>query len=90
MQAPLPLAVPAKAETRCDKLAVFLKQRPNVWIDARELLSVAGFAAWRTRLSELRKPPYNMQIDNRTRRVASYTESCYRYVPPAQAQESVA
>lgn len=57
-------------------------------IDAHELLAIAGFAAWRTRLSELRKPPYNMRIENWTRRVATperaqrhVTVSSYRYVP---------
>jgi hypothetical protein len=40
-----------------------------VWIDGRELGQVAGSYAWRTRVSELRRPPFVMTIENRQRRV---------------------
>ena len=69
------------------QLAAYLTARPNTWIDAHALLQVAGFAAWRTRLSECRKPPFNLTIENRTRTVNGYRVSEYRLVV---AQERVA
>lgn len=63
------------------QLAAYLQARPNTWIDAHALLQVAGFAAWRTRLSECRRPPFNLTIENRTRRVNGYTVSEYRFTP---------
>ena len=70
-----------------DRLATYFRERPYQWVNAHELLTVAGFAAWRTRLSELRRAPFNMTIQNRQRRVfmtslqAQRTISEYRYVP---------
>lgn len=60
----------------CDRLADYFRSRPDQWIDARQLLPIAGFAAWRTRLSELRKPPYNLDIRNETRRVKKHDINC--------------
>jgi hypothetical protein len=70
-----------------DKLAAYFKACPNQWIDGTELETVAGKYAWRSRVSDVRRAPYNLQIENRqTRRVSSatgepYTISEYRYVP---------
>lgn len=64
-----------------DRLAEFFKARPHQWVHARHLLPIAGFAAWRTRLSELRRAPYSMPIENRTERRAGQVDSFYRYVP---------
>ena len=71
-----------------DRLAAYFRQRPNTWIDAHALVPIAGFAAWRTRLSELRKPPYAMVIENRTHRdrANQITRSEYRFVPAGQAE----
>ena len=66
-----------------EKLAAFFLARPNRWIDAHELLRVAGFAGWRTRVSDLRKPPFNLQIENRWRVQDGYRISEYRLVPAA-------
>ncbi len=73
-----------------EKLADYFTARPGVWIQAREL-EFAGRQAWRTRTSDLRKPPFNMVIENRIRhwhdplRIRpSFTISEYRYVPPAE------
>jgi hypothetical protein len=63
-----------------DRVAAYFRALPNCWINARELTTVGGFAAWRTRVSELRKPPYAMTIENRTRREGGYTISEYRWV----------
>lgn len=54
-------------------LAAYLRARPGRWIDGRELAKVAGAYAWRTRLSETRRPPYNLEIENRQRRVRMQT-----------------
>lgn len=63
------------------RLAAFFAARPNTWVDAHELLRVAGFAGWRTRVSQIRKPPFNMTIENRWRVVDGYRVSEYRFVP---------
>ena len=81
-QAPLPLSAPKVTLT--DRLAAYFRVRAGEWINARELLTVAGFAGWRTRVSELRQPPYNMTIDNRTQRLDGYRLSFYRYTPEAR------
>jgi hypothetical protein len=68
-------------------LAEFLRDRPHVWIDGRQLATVAGAYAWRTRLSELRRSPFGMTVRNRQRRVDSpkgrFTISEYQFVPAA-------
>lgn len=66
-------------------LAAYFANRPNVWIDGRAL-EFAGRYAWRTRVSELRKPPFSMTIENRQRRITRedgmrVTVSEYRYRP---------
>ena len=75
-----PERVSLTGESLCAKLARYFVAREGQWIDARELLGVAGFAGWRTRISNLRYPPYSMVIQNRTRRVRGLTESHYRLV----------
>src|SRR5690348_9909747 len=71
--------------TLCAKLAAYFRQFPNHWIDGRALAHVAGSYAWRTRVSDLRKPPFNMAIENRQVKRRSGDEtfvvSEYRYVP---------
>lgn len=64
------------SESLCNKLAAYFKARPGQWIDAHELLGVAGFAAWRTRISDLRRQPFGMVIENRTRRVYGHKAHC--------------
>ena len=73
--------------TRVEAIAVYFKVRPNIWIDGRELADVAGAYAWRTRISELRKAPFLMNIENRQTRIsrpygAPYVLSEYRYIVP--------
>jgi len=48
-------------------LAAMFQRRPNEWINGLELARVGGAYAWRTRVSDLRRPPYSMRIDNRVR-----------------------
>jgi hypothetical protein len=68
--------------TMCARLAAFFKARPGEWIDGRDLATVAGAYGWRTRVSDLRRQPYNLTIENRPRREDGYTRSEYRFVVP--------
>ena len=61
-------------------VAAYFKARPGQWIDGRDLMTVAGSYGWRTRVSDCRRPPYNLRIDNRQRRVGQYTVSEYMLV----------
>ena len=76
------------------KLAAFFRERPGVWVDGRWLAAVAGAYGWRSRVSNLRQPPYRMVIENRQRRETRiddgclYTVSEYRYVPDEQAMHT--
>ena len=69
-------------QSLCDRLAAHLKARAGQWIDGRELATVAGAYGWRTRVSELRRAPYNLTIENRLRREGRYTISEYRLCLP--------
>ncbi len=75
------------ALTLNEQLAAFFRRHPNQWIDsAAELAHIAGRNAWRTRVSDLRRPPFSMRIENRVRRTAGIggrrvTISEYRFVP---------
>lgn len=70
-----------------DRLAAYLKdpEQAGAWVDGRELATIAGAYAWRTRLSECRTQ-LGMQIENRQRVLEGahgrYTVSEYRYRPP--------
>ena len=67
--------------TMVDRVAaLFQSYPPGTWLDGRELAAVGGYAAWRSRISDLRRPPYGMTIENRTRRVKGFTVSEYRWV----------
>jgi hypothetical protein len=91
----------SKPSSQNDKLAEFFKARPNVWIDGRKLAGVAGGYAWRTRVSNIRKPPYGMTIENRVRIVGGsgrenpgkdaekFKISEYRYVPRESSKLTV-
>ncbi len=91
-QAQLPLESPrTHGVTLCDRLARYFQARPNAWIDGRELGTVAGGYAWRTRCSDLRKAPYHMRIENRKQRMQKmngekFTISEYRYVPEGKME----
>lgn len=84
-QEPVAPDVPMSSETFTGRVADYFKARPNQWIDGRELAKVGGAYAWRSRVSDCRKPPYSLTIENRVRRVdiggESYSVSEYRWVP---------
>lgn len=73
--------------SRADRLAMFFQTHPNTWIDGMTLSGIAGQYAWRSRVSDLRRPPYNLTVVNRQRRVrrddareSSFVVSEYRLV----------
>jgi hypothetical protein len=72
------------------RLAALFRERPGCWIDGRMLGTVAGSYAWRTRISDLRRAPFLMTIENRQHTVqtedGAITISEYRYVPPTVEQ----
>ena len=65
-----------------DRVASLLRSRANQWIDGRELATVGGAYAWRSRVSDCRQD-LGMVIENRQRRVNGVVISEYRFVPPA-------
>jgi hypothetical protein len=73
-------------------LAAYFQQRPNQWVPAERLLEVAGSYAWRTRISDLRRPPYGMIIENEwhteTFMGRSYRVTRYRFVPSGKGNLS--
>jgi len=56
-----------------------------VWINGTTIAQVGGAYAWRTRISECRRSPFNLNIANRQRRVRrtdgrTYIISEYRFI----------
>jgi hypothetical protein len=76
--------------TRVRRLAEYFRERPGCWIDGRTLGRIGGCYAWRSRVSDLRRAPFHMTVENRQRVVqtkdGAVTVSEYRYLPPAMAQ----
>lgn len=74
-----------KQETRVHRLAAFFLERPGCWVDGRVLAPIAGAYAWRTRISDLRRAPFLMTIENRQRTIQAGDGPCviseYRYQP---------
>lgn len=66
-----------------ERLAAFFRAHPGEWIDGRTIATIAGSYAWRTRVSDVRRPPFNMSVTNRQRRVTengkTFTVSEYLY-----------
>jgi hypothetical protein len=60
-----------------DRLAVYLKQHEGAWIDGRELGTIAGAYAWRSRIAECRTV-LGMDIANRCRLVRRADGSAYK------------
>lgn len=69
-----------------DRLAAYFRERPNTWVDGRDLATVAGAYAWRSRCSELRTQR-GMTIENRQRHYDGFTISEYRWVPPTEPEQ---
>ncbi len=77
------------------RLASFFRARPGVWTDGRELATIAGAYAWRSRVSDLRRGPFTMTIQNRMRRYtradgSTFIVSEYRLVEVEEMKETAA
>lgn len=68
----------SRATFRANVVNLF-RAYPNRWIDARQFQQVAGFMAWRTRISDARRID-GMDIRNRLRKVGDVTVSEYMWV----------
>ena len=71
-----------------DRLEAHFKAHEGMWIDARNLLPIAGTFAWRTRVSECRRE-LGMAIENRQWRETlpdgrTITVSQYCYIKPVE------
>lgn len=79
-----------KGVTRVERLAAFFRERPGCWVDGRTLGPIAGCYAWRSRVSDLRRAPFFMTVENRQRTIDTENGpvviSEYRFVPPTEAQ----
>jgi hypothetical protein len=64
-----PMTRNTKRRSLIESLAIFFGAHRGEWIDGRQLLQIAGAYAWRSRVSELRRPPFGLEIENRVRRV---------------------
>jgi hypothetical protein len=82
-------ATPSRSLTAV--VAAYFEARPNRWLDGREIQQVAGAYAWRTRISDARRHPYNLNIKNRQRRIKTAsgesTVSEYMFVPVVVTEE---
>lgn len=69
----------ARQQTNTAKVWAHFQARPLQWIPARELATVAGFCAWRTRVSDARdlakKDGGDIVWNQKVR------DSAYRFVP---------
>lgn len=69
-----PVSVPLEAllarNSACARLARLLLNNRGHWIDGKQLAQVAGGYAWRTRVSNLRKAPWFLDVENRYRHVS--------------------
>ena len=71
--------------TLTDRVAAYLTARPGEWIDGRELATIGGAYAWRSRVSDARRR--GLTIENRQRHLpGDVTVSEYRYVAPGQGE----
>ena len=83
-----------------EHVAALFRANPNRWIDGQQIARVGGYAAYRTRISDLRRPPYAMTIENRVRTVIDFDEwvrsgatrkikvSEYRFLPWVTAERA--
>jgi hypothetical protein len=59
--------------TLAARVAALFIARPGEWIDGRVIAQVGGQYAWRTRIADVRREPFNLAIRNRQRRVKTAT-----------------
>jgi hypothetical protein len=64
-----------------DFFAAYFRSRPNTWISALELMNLRACLSFRTRISDLRYAPYEMQIVNKQATVSGTRRSFYKFIP---------
>lgn len=79
--------------SRVERLAAFFRARPHEWHSGPDLARIAGFASWRTRVSDCRLQ-FGMSIENKLVRVehqdgSHHIDTLYRYTPPAEVSQPV-
>jgi len=62
-----------------EKIKALFESRPGDWIPLPEIQPYA--AQYGTRIFELKRPPYSMNIVNMTKRVDGIKHSWYKYTP---------
>ena len=62
-----------------EKIKVLFESKPGEWIPLPEIQPYA--AQYGTRIFELKREPYNMNIVNMTKRVNGVRHSWYKYTP---------
>ena len=80
LTAPSTLADLLAGDSRCARLARYFIAHRGEWIDGLTLQQIAGVYAWRTRVSDLRKAPWLLSIENRVRWTGRVAVSEYRLV----------
>lgn len=72
-----------------DRVAAFLRARPNEWVSAYTLMEIGGTLAFRTRVSEVRRL-HGWRIDNKVVRAPSgLATSYYMFVPATPGQAAL-
>ena len=71
LQASVPLSDLLASESLCARVARLLLSKRGQWVDGREIAKVGGYAGYRTRLSNLRKAPWWLDVRNRVRTVTN-------------------
>jgi hypothetical protein len=80
-QQPLDFSSPRRRSIN-DRMADYFQMFPNQWLDVANLASIGGLGGWRSRLAELRFPPFSMPIENRQGRWPDgRRRSQYRFTP---------
>jgi len=65
-----------KGDSMCARLARYFMERRGAWIDGRDLQEVGGVYAWRSRVSDLRKAPWHLDIQNLQRQETAECPIC--------------
>jgi hypothetical protein len=81
------MTMSAERQTFTARVAAYLTARAGEWVDGRELATVGGAYAWRSRVSDARRR-YGLRIDNRVRVVRDGERQfkVSEYMTPAQGQ----
>ena len=79
-QAALSFEVP-RPTTATQRVAALFQSKPGEWLSAMDIVKAGGFLSWRTRVSELRRAPYSMQIEWRSEQHGRRKHSFYRWAP---------